>query len=314
MEETVNEESPKLEIQITNIVATASLGHPIDLLELTKAYFKDFWVEYRPEQEKNPRGATLYMKKLMAIFRVFESGAINCLKCKSENEVKTSFRKLIRGLKEAGFIVTNGNPKITINNIVWKGNLKKKIGCGIITRAYPGAIRSKLHSEAWLVPSEKPLALLFSNGKLIGFGAKTVELATKTLEEISTKINEALEIYDKRRAMVCKIERFNPTVAELVKYGNNLSLNEKTRQEVLQEAEIIIVDYCRKIIRDPFGHEPKNIAAGAAYLACRKFSESSRLPIQTQREIAMAFVTQEITVRESARKIAKALGWKEDFT
>jgi TATA-box binding protein (TBP) (component of TFIID and TFIIIB) len=296
------EKSPKLEIKITNVVATTSLRHRIDLLELNKA--SQGWVNYRPELDPF---ATAYLKIPRAVIRTSSTGILICMQCKSETEARRAVKIFINYLKKLGFIIKPGKPKITIKNIVCSTDLGKKIGCGIIERVFPKAKRSRLGGESFVITSEEGTIRVFLNGKIIGLGFKNEAEAIKGIERTAELLYSAIEESDReKRAEICKIQRFDPAIEALVTHGKKLKFSEPDKEfdEVLEEAERLILRYCAKRIEDSFGHEPKGIAAGALYLAGLLKGCGRR----TQKDIAEAFETTEVNVRNSYKTIAKTLG------
>ncbi len=84
----------KPKIDITNIVASASLGIEVDLYKL--AYeVKD--VEYEPEQFP---GAILKFKEPKASLLLFKNGKVICAGAKNESEIRTVLLKAKKLLKE----------------------------------------------------------------------------------------------------------------------------------------------------------------------------------------------------------------------
>lgn len=279
-------------------MATASLGHPIDLLELNRA--SQGRVDYRPEVDRI--GSTMYLKKPRAVIRISSSGKLICAQCKSEIEVRRAVRKFIRCLREWGFVV-KGKPKITIRNIVCSVDLGKKIGCGIIQRVFPEAKRSKFGGESFLIPLKDGTIRIFLNGKIIGLGFQNKEMAIKVIERVAKELCSALELYDKERAKICRIDRFDPAIVSLKECGEKLYLS----KEILQEAEGLILQYCARRMRDTLGHDPKILAGGAIYLASLLIKGDERR--RTQKDIADALQIHEVALRNGFKTIAKTLGF-----
>jgi len=301
-------------------VATTSLNHSIDLEALNKHY-KRWWkswpkgvhLEYDSETDI---GATIYFKKPEAAVRLFKSGKLVCAKCKSESQTRLVIKKLIGILSNLGFVIKPRKFDVTIENIVCSINLGKKIGCGIVEKAFPEAKRSKFGTESFILRLDEGLIKFFLNGKILGMGFKDIDSAKNKITEIAQKTFLAIKQYDKERTEVCKIERFNPTVEFLKQHGKNL-FDSATGllEEILQEAELIVRQYYSKRIRDTAGHGPKIIAAGAVYIACRRLHKQTGdySYYRTQREVAEVFSTTEVGVRSGYQMIAQTLNLKEFF-
>ncbi|MCK5671607.1 TATA-box-binding protein, partial [Candidatus Bathyarchaeota archaeon] len=107
-------------ISVENVVASVTLDQKIDLLDIMKVFRN---VEYRPKQFpglvyriKRPKTATL----------IFASGKMVCTGAKSERMAVRAVHKVVRELERKG-IITEGKPKIIIQNIVASANLHGKI-------------------------------------------------------------------------------------------------------------------------------------------------------------------------------------------
>ena len=83
----------KPKIEITNIVASASLGLELDLYKIA---YKIRDVEYEPEQFP---GAILKFKKPKASLLLFKNGKVICAGAKNEKEIKAALAKAKRLLK-----------------------------------------------------------------------------------------------------------------------------------------------------------------------------------------------------------------------
>jgi len=176
-----------LDIEIVNVVATASLDQKFNLIDIMKVFRN---AEYRPERFpglvfrlKNPKTATL----------IFSTGKMVCTGSKSAKMAHRAVHTVVRELKDNGIIVL-GKPKIVIQNMVASGNLHGRIDLEIAAdvldnvmyepEQFPGLI--------YRMQDPKTVLLLFSSGKLVCTGAKS----EKMVYESVGKIFEILKDYD----------------------------------------------------------------------------------------------------------------------
>ena len=93
--------SGKPEIKIQNIVASGSLGGPVDLEELCVRAGVGGSLMYEPEQFP---GAIYRMKSPKVVFLVFSAGKIVCVGAKKEEEIYEAVENLRRRLEEMGVL------------------------------------------------------------------------------------------------------------------------------------------------------------------------------------------------------------------
>ena len=87
----------KPEIKIQNIVASGSLGGPVDLEELCERAHVGGSLMYEPEQFP---GAMYRMEKPKVVFLIFSAGKIVCVGAKKEKDIYEAAENLRRRLKE----------------------------------------------------------------------------------------------------------------------------------------------------------------------------------------------------------------------
>jgi len=174
----MSEKSP-YDVEIQNVVASASLDQKINLLDIMKVFRN---VEYRPKQFP---GLVFRLKRPKTATLIFGSGKMVCTGAKSEKQASSAVKKVVRELKTGGIIIL-GKPKIVIQNIVASANLHGKID--IETAAdvmdnvmyepeqFPGAI--------YRMAEPKVVLLVFASGKLVITGAKREEQVHEAVEKI----------------------------------------------------------------------------------------------------------------------------------
>ena len=184
-EPTVNPDD--LDINVVNVVASASLDQKIDLLDILKVFRN---VEYRPKQFP---GLVFRLKRPKTATLIFGSGKMVCTGAKSEKMARRAVNKVVRELKNNGIIIL-GKPKIVIQNMVASANLHGSIDLETAAdilenimyepEQFPGLI--------YRMAEPKTVLLLFASGKLVCTGAKSEEMVYESI----VKIYGVLEDYD----------------------------------------------------------------------------------------------------------------------
>ena len=176
-----------LDINVVNVVASASLDQKIDLLAILKVFRN---VEYRPKQFP---GLVFRLKRPKTATLIFGSGKMVCTGAKSEKLARRAVHKVVRELKNNGIIIL-GKPSITIQNMVASANLHGSIdletAADILDNVmyepeqFPGLI--------YRMKDPKTVLLLFASGKLVCTGAKSEEMVYESI----VKIYGVLDDYD----------------------------------------------------------------------------------------------------------------------
>jgi transcription initiation factor TFIID TATA-box-binding protein len=179
------EDEAKKTIKIENVVASTSIGHEIDLISLVKTLEG---VEYNPKRfpgmiyrTKDPKMAAL----------IFGSGKIVCTGAKSIANLETGVRKVFGELASAG-VDTDGEPDITVQNIVFSANLETvlnlsslAIGLGLENIEYEPEVFPGL---VYRIDQPKVVVLMFSSGKLVITGGKKPQDAEAAVEHIVSEL------------------------------------------------------------------------------------------------------------------------------
>ena len=173
-----------LEIQLQNVVATATLDQKLDLMAIMKVFRN---VEYRPK--KFP-GLVFRLKRPKTATLLFRTGKMVCTGAKLEKLAKSAIRKVVKELKTNGIIIL-GKPEIVIQNIVASANLQGKIDLELAAdimdnvmyepEQFPGLI--------YRMGDPKVVILIFASGKLVCTGGKSAEMVDIAV----TKLNDLLE-------------------------------------------------------------------------------------------------------------------------
>ncbi len=180
----------KAQINIENVVASATLNQRVDLNAVVKGYPS---VEYRPEQFP---GLVFRLKRPKTATLIFNSGKMVCTGAKSEKEARRAVMKVIKELKKSGIIII-GKPQLKIQNIVASAGLggmidleKSAYSLGRTMyepEQFPGLI--------YRMDEPKVVILLFASGKLVCTGAKREEDVYEAVNKLHERLEEEDLIY-----------------------------------------------------------------------------------------------------------------------
>jgi transcription initiation factor TFIID TATA-box-binding protein len=175
----------ELEIEIQNVVATASLNQSFNLPDILKTFRN---TQYNP---KRFPGLVFRLNRPKTATLIFRTGKMVCTGAKSEKRAKTAIKKVIKELKENGIIVL-GKPVITIENIVASANLQKKVDLETAAdiledvmyepEQFPGLI--------YRMRDPKTVLLLFSSGKIVCTGGKSEEIVNKSVQTLHVLLED----------------------------------------------------------------------------------------------------------------------------
>ena len=179
-----------LDINLENVVATATLGQKLDLIAIMKTFQN---VEYRPK--KFP-GLVFRLKRPKTATLLFSTGKMVCTGAKSEKLARTAIRKVVKELKNSGIIIL-GKPIIVIQNIVASANLHGKIDLEMAAdimdnvmyepEQFPGLI--------FRMGEPKVVILIFASGKLVCTGGKSAEMVDVAVAKLKVMLDEDELIY-----------------------------------------------------------------------------------------------------------------------
>jgi transcription initiation factor TFIID TATA-box-binding protein len=168
-----------LEIEIQNVVATATLNQKFNLLDIEKA-FKD--IAYIP---KRFPGLVFRLKRPKTATLIFSTGKMVCTGARSENLARSAVKKVVRELKNKGIIVLR-EPVIIIQNMVASANLQNKVDLETAAdlldnvmyepEQFPGLI--------YRMRDPKTVLLVFTSGKVVSTGGKTEEIVNESVHNL----------------------------------------------------------------------------------------------------------------------------------
>lgn len=178
----------KSNLEVQNIVATASLGKPVSLTKLAVSQTN---TDYNPEQFP---GLVLRIAKPKSAVLVFSSGNLVCTGTKSIEQVREVVNQVIKQLRKINVRITD-EPKITVQNIVASGSIDLKLNLNYLALAlenteyepeqFPGLVYKLIEPNATF--------LLFSNGKLVCTGTKNKKQLDESMVLLNKHIKEVLK-------------------------------------------------------------------------------------------------------------------------
>ena len=176
------------EINIQNVVASATFNQILDLDAIVKAFPH---VEYRPGVFP---GLAFRLKRPKTCTLIFKNGKMVCTGAKSEREARRAILKVARELTAAGIIII-GKPEIKIQNIVASGRLGGTIDLiDLCERAHMGGRLmyepEQFPAAIYRMDNPKVVFLIFSNGKIVCVGAKNEGAVYEATEKLQKKLEE----------------------------------------------------------------------------------------------------------------------------
>ena len=176
-----------LDFEIQNVVACADLNQNINLLDVMK-----FFVNVKYEPRRFP-GLVFRLNRPKTATLIFRTGKMVCTGAKSEKMAKRAVRKVVKKLREEGFIIM-GKPDITIENVVSTANLGGKVDLETAA-AYMDNLMYEPEQFPGLIyrmGDPKVVILIFASGKLVCTGGKSAEMVDVAI----VKLHGVLEDYD----------------------------------------------------------------------------------------------------------------------
>ncbi|MBI2971605.1 MAG: TATA-box-binding protein [Candidatus Aenigmarchaeota archaeon] len=171
-------------IKIENVVASTDIKKVISLDKLLTILEAS---EYEPEQFPGlvyrldePRVATL----------IFRSGKIICVGARSTAAAKIALKKTVKNIKRIGIRINEETIKVKIENIVVAVNLGKDLNLDQLAfqledseyepEQFPGLV--------YRIFDPKVAFLLFSSGRVVCAGAKSLEQVKTAVKKLEAKL------------------------------------------------------------------------------------------------------------------------------
>jgi transcription initiation factor TFIID TATA-box-binding protein len=174
---------PKIEIQ--NVVASVTLNQKLDLQAIQNAFPQ---VDYKPAQFP---GLVFRLEKPRTATLIFSSGKMVCTGAKSEEEARRAVMRVVRLLKEKGFLIKE-EPIIEIQNIVASIDLFGRIDLELAANTLENVMYEpeQFPGLIYRMPSPKVVILMFASGKLVCTGAKTESEVHEAIRKLSEELRE----------------------------------------------------------------------------------------------------------------------------
>jgi transcription initiation factor TFIID TATA-box-binding protein len=185
-----SEKLKNLDVNVENVVATATLGQKIDLVAILKGFRN---TEYNPK--KFP-GLVFRLKKPKTTTLIFSTGKMVCTGAKSEKMARSAVEKVVGELKDNGIFIL-GKPETVIQNMVATanvhGNVDLEAAADILDNVmyepeqFPGLI--------YRMGDPKVVILIFASGKLVCTGGKSAEMVDVAVSKLYDILEEDELIY-----------------------------------------------------------------------------------------------------------------------
>ena len=174
------------DITIENIVVSTQIADELDIKRLADAIPN---AKYHPEDLP---GLVLHFEDPKTVTLLFSSGKVICTGAKKMGDIDTTMQKLIGKIQKVGISVIK-TPEMKTQNIVASADLKKELQLNIIAK---GLLLQNVEYE----PEQFPglvyrmddlgaVVLLFSSGKIVCTGTKTVENVSNVVERMKEKLS-----------------------------------------------------------------------------------------------------------------------------
>ena len=175
----------EINIKIENVVANARITESLDL------EYVESQLEAAMFTKKKFPGLVYRTKEPKSAFLIFRSGKVVCTGAKTKEGVRVVMDKLSTDLRGIGIEVEE-HPEFKVQNIVASADLGKELNLGAIVmglelegmeyepEVFPGLV--------YRITDPKSAILIFSSGKLVITGGKTLDDCEKSVEILLTKL------------------------------------------------------------------------------------------------------------------------------
>ena len=173
------------DVKIRNVVASVDIHQKIDLNAIMKTFVN---VDYQP---KRFPGLVFKLRRPKTSTLIFNTGKMVCTGAKSVKTARRAVRKVVKELKEEGFII-KGKPDITIQNIVSTADMGGRVDLEGLAdlldnviyepEMFPGAI--------YRMKEPRVVILIFHSGKMVITGAKTGRDAEEAVRKLMALLRD----------------------------------------------------------------------------------------------------------------------------
>ncbi len=177
----------KLNIKVENVVANARIADELDL------NYIESQLEDAVFTKKKFPGLVYRTKEPKSAFLIFRSGKVVCTGSKTEEGVRKVMDKLSADLRGIGVEVVE-HPEFKVQNIVASASVGRELNLGAIVlglelegmeyepEVFPGLV--------YRIKEPKSAILIFSSGRLVITGGKTIEDCEKSVDVLLDKLRE----------------------------------------------------------------------------------------------------------------------------
>lgn len=177
----------KLNIKVENVVANARIADELDL------NYIESQLEDAVFTKKKFPGLVYRTKDPKSAFLIFRSGKLVCTGSKTEEGVRKVMDKLSADLRGIGVEVVE-HPEFKVQNIVASANVGRELNLGAIVvglelegmeyepEVFPGLV--------YRIKEPKSAILIFSSGRLVITGGKTIEDCEKSVDVLLDKLRQ----------------------------------------------------------------------------------------------------------------------------
>ncbi len=177
----------KLNIKVENVVANARIADELDL------NYIESQLEDAVFTKKKFPGLVYRTKEPKSAFLIFRSGKVVCTGSKTEEGVRKVMDKLSADLRGIGVEVVE-HPEFKVQNIVASASVGRELNLGAIVlglelegmeyepEVFPGLV--------YRITEPKSAILIFSSGRLVITGGKTIEDCEKSVDVLLDKLRE----------------------------------------------------------------------------------------------------------------------------
>jgi transcription initiation factor TFIID TATA-box-binding protein len=190
---------PKMEIR--NVVVAFSFEPPLDLEKIREIFTKECFFETIRDERYTFRVVALRTEKPRYTFLIYRTGKIVCTGSKNIDEAQRCDEYLLKRFLTAG-INTKIKTKAEIQNIVATANLKNPIDIEKLVTDLQKDKQTRIIYEPEQFPAAiiklpinqttKATILLFSSGKLVCVGLKTITEIFKVSEKLIQKLHSQI--------------------------------------------------------------------------------------------------------------------------
>jgi len=175
----------KTSMEFVNIVVSTSLEHDIPLEKMAATLSN---TEYNPEQFP---GLVIRIKEPKTSALIFSSGKVVCTGARSMEKVHESIKKIIKSLKKINVDIKI-EPEVKIQNMVASGSVGMDLNLNTLAMKLPNTEYEpeQFPGLVYKLNEAKATFLLFSNGKVVCTGTKSVDAVHKALDMLVANLKK----------------------------------------------------------------------------------------------------------------------------